>query len=119
LELGEISAAGASRFVLIAVNFGGAMGRVKLVVAWKNSMCPCSPAGMEYWSVRMLVVPVSTWVKMENSVERSSLACATGMTIWSMSPAGVTGVEETPLSDSHPVTTESVSFVGFTNSATY
>jgi hypothetical protein len=36
-----------------------------------------------------------------------------------MSPAGVTGVDEMPFSVSHSLTTESVSSVGLTKSATW
>jgi hypothetical protein len=73
---------------------------------------------MEYSSVRMLVLPDSTCVKTEKSVERSSLAFPTGTTISRRSPAGVTDYDEIPLSVSHSLTILSVSSVGFTKSAT-
>lgn len=102
-----------------ATNLGtDPMGRVNDNVGWKKSMCACSDAGMEYWSVRMLVDPVSTWVNTENSAERSSLACETGMLISSMSPAGVTGLAAMLFSASHSDTAARLSSVGFTNAAT-
>jgi hypothetical protein len=116
-ETGAASVGFAER---IAVNLGTELnGGVKLSVGWKKLMCDCRAAGIEYWSVRILVAPVATCVNTENSAERRLLAWVTETVISSMSPAGVTGLAATLFSASHSVTALSVSSVGFTNSATY
>lgn len=103
-----------------AVNLGReAKGARKLVVGWKKSICSFRAAGTEYSSVRMLVAPVSMCVKTEKLVESSSFALDTGMVISSMSPAGVTGLNEMLFSLSHSVMAATVSSVGFTNEATW
>lgn len=108
-----------ARFDLIAVNLGSdPIGRVNVVVGWKKSTWDCKAAGMLYSSVRMLVVPLSTCVKILNCVLSSSFAFETGMVICSMSPAGEIGFATMLFPESHSVTAAIVSCVGLTKSAT-
>jgi hypothetical protein len=120
-EAGTSSEPGMVRFTgLEATNLGiESRGGVKMVVGWKNSTCSVSDAGIEYRSVRMLVFPVLTWVKTENSAERRSFAWETGILISSMSPAGVIGLAPILFSESQLDTAASVSSVGLTNLATW
>ena len=119
-ELGILSAPGVARFAeLWATNLGTELrGGTKMVVGWKNSTCWVSAAGREYWSVRMIVLPVSAWVKTENSAERRSFAWETGIWISSISPAGVMGLASILFSESQLDTAARVSSVGLTYSAT-
>ena len=84
------------------------------VAGWTKSRAHLRSVGMEYGSVRMAVVPVSTCVYSAKSASKSSFALLTGIEKLSQSPAGEAVVASMSFSLSQANTAEEAAGFGAT-----